>query len=476
MRENADGFCDELISVRLLLALSCVLALPAQIIRELPLHAFPHTALATAIGDDYFDGTSPPERVRRHLQVARQLGVQYLRCAFSWNGIEKEQGKYDWTFWDGLVTAAEENHIGLIPYVAYTPQWAARDPKDFWKQPPRDPALYADFMNRIAARYRGRVRSWEIWNEPDNRDYWTGTAGEFATLVAAAARSIRAADPDAVLVLGGMAYGPGDFFRGLITEHHLDRYVDIIATHGYPETWLNERAEVIFQQWIPAMRQMIAEDQSGADLWINEMGYADYRYSHDKASVYGVDVFNDYEHTRRYQAVMLFKFFVMALASQQVSLAGWYRIDDFPPSETRLGSDLVNYHLGVVDDRGKAKPARFALTFFNRFFSTAATATVSPANSTAVVNIFRSGNHHVIVTGWLRSPSNKTEIVSTDLPCASPKAVGYYDPEGHRLRAHGRLRNSTLSGIHLSGDRAFIAEFTCASVGQALSPVEHEEP
>jgi Glycosyl hydrolases family 39 len=423
--------------------------------------------MATAIGDDYFDGSSPPDRVRRHFQVARQLGVQYLRCAFSWNGIEKEQGKYDWTFWDGLVSAAEENHIGLIPYVAYTPQWAARDPKDFWKQPPRDPALYADFMNRVAARYRGRVRSWEIWNEPDNRDYWTGTPDEFAALVVAAARSIRAADPDAVLVLGGMAYGPGDFFRRVISEFHLDRYVDVIATHGYPETWLNERAEVIFQQWLPAMRQMIAADQSGADLWINEMGYADYRYSAGKASVYGVDVFHDYEHTRRYQAVMLFKFFVMALASQQVSLAGWYRIDDFPLSETRLGSDLVNFHLGVLDEHGKAKPARFALTFFNRLFATPATTMNAhvdrPAESAAVLNVFRIGGEHVIVTGWLRSPSDKTEVVSADLPCAAPRVVGYYDPEGHRLHSQAHLRNATVTGIHLRGDRAFIGKFTCAS-------------
>jgi hypothetical protein len=453
--------------VRLLLALTCALALRGQIIRELPLHVFPHTAMATAIGDDYFDGTSPPERVKRHFQVARQLGVQYLRCAFSWNGIEKEQGKYDWSFWDGLVNSAEENQIGLIPYVAYTPQWAARDAQDFWKQPPRDPALYADFMNRIAARYRGRVRSWEIWNEPDNRDYFTGTADEFATLAIAAARSIRAADPDAILVLGGMAYGPGDFFRSVISDRHLDRYVDVVATHGYPETWLNERAEVIFQQWIPAMSQMIAADQSGAGLWINEMGYADYRYAPDKASVYGVDVFYDYEHTRRYQAVMLFKFFVMALASQRVSLAGWYRIDDFPASETRLGSDLVNYHLGVVDDHGKAKPARFALSFFNRLFAEPATKVEAhvdgPAGSAAVVNVFRTEANRVIVTGWLRSPSNKTETVSADLPCASPKVAGYYDPEGHRIHAQARLRNSTLSGIRLSGDRAFIGEFTCGS-------------
>src|SRR6185312_9879024 len=56
-----------------------------------------------AIGDDYFDGTSSIERVRRHFSVARRAGVKYLRCAFSWDAIEKEHGTYDWQFWDNLV-------------------------------------------------------------------------------------------------------------------------------------------------------------------------------------------------------------------------------------------------------------------------------------------------------------------------------------------------------------------------------------
>jgi len=158
---------------------------------------------------------------------------------------------------------------------------------------------------------------------------------------------------------------------------------------------------------------------------------------------------------------------VMALASQRLSLAGWYRIDDFPASEVRLGSDLVNYHLGVVDDHGKAKPARFALSFFNRLFAGVATKVDAhvdgPAGSAAVVNVFRTSGDRVIVTGWLRSPSNKTETVSADMPCATLKVAGYYDPEGHRIHAQARLRKATLSGIRLSGDRAFIGEFTCAS-------------
>jgi hypothetical protein len=76
--------------------------------------------------------------------------VRYLRCAFSWNGIEPERGRYRFQFWDILVREAARAHITLIPYVAYTPRWAAATDVDFWKQPPANPDDYAGFMSKLA--------------------------------------------------------------------------------------------------------------------------------------------------------------------------------------------------------------------------------------------------------------------------------------------------------------------------------------
>ena len=435
-------------------------------------------SMPTAIGEDYFDGTSPLARVRRHLAVARRAGVKFLRCGFSWNAIEKEPGRYDWKFWDALVALAAQKGIELTPYVAYPPKWAVRDAKDFWKQPPRDPALYADFMQKAVTRYRGRIRTWEIWNEPDNKDYWTSSAEEFARLVKTTAPRIREADPNAVIVLGGMAYGPGEFFRELMTRHHISRYVDVIALHGYPESWLEARAETVFHDWIPAMQQMIVADGSGADLWLNEMGYADYRFRANQASLYGTSVLYRHEHTREYQAAMLFKFEVMALASQGVSLTGWYRIDDFPRSEKRLGRDLVNYHLGVVDDRQRPKPAFFALRSFNRLFGRPTRrVTLNVARgpkSQSVVEALQRKDGSFVVVGWLRSslpqelaintgnlPDRRSENVSIQAPCAAARTVGFYDALGRRLKLAARMRAGRMENITLHGDRVLVAELSC---------------
>ena len=465
--------------MRRLAALLLVLqSLPAQTAdRALPLNRFPYSrpssglyTMPTAIGDDYFDGADPRSRIDRHLKIAHPLGARYLRCAFSWNGIEKQQGRYQWRFWDDLVAAAERRGIGLIPYVAYTPEWAARDRRDFYKQPPRDSRLYANFLRVLAARYRGRIRSWEIWNEPDNKDYWTGSAAEFADLVTLAARGIRDADPSAVLVLGGMANGPSAFFHSLIIDHHIDRVVDVVALHAYPESWLNERAEAIFDDWLPAIRKILP---ASIDLWLNEMGYADYRLRPDAASIYGTNVFYRYEHTPAYQAAMLFKIHVMTLAERAVSLSGWYRIDDFPHSDTRIGTDLVNHHLGVVDILGRPKPAFRAMRFFNRVFREPSAPVESgvrrAVDSQAVVRSFRVGDRRAVVVAWLRSSrreevadksgmltDSRAESVAIDPPCR-PRKLRVYDPEGRRTPVR------SLDDVRLTGGSVFIAEVECAA-------------
>jgi glycosyl hydrolase family 39 (putative alpha-L-iduronidase) len=436
--------------------------------------------MATSIGDDYFDGTSPPSRLQRHFAVARQVGVKYLRCAFSWDAIEKKQGQYDWRFWDHLVDLAEQNGIRLLPYVAYTPEWAARAPENFWKQPPRDPQLYGDFMYTIAARYRGRILSWEIWNEPDNKDFWLGNADEFASLAELAARRIREANSAALLVLGGMAYGPGEFFQHLMSQYHIDRYVDVIAMHAYPESWMNERAETVFLKWVPAMQQLIETDHSGDALWVNEMGYADYRLRRNQASIYGTSVFYGYEHTRKYEAAMLFKFEIMALASGQVALTGWYRIDDFAPGKEKLGNDLVNYHLGLVDTAGHPKPDLFALRFFNQLFGLGARVIrqydLPAAGSQSVIDVFLNAENKAVVVAWLRSsesnevaqksgtaPDARLEHVSIGLPCSGIKAVTYFNSQGQVEKAQARLVGNALTDVQLRGDRVFVAKVTCTA-------------
>jgi polysaccharide biosynthesis protein PslG len=448
--------------------------------------------MPTAVADDYFDGTSSRQRVRRHMQVAQQVGAKYLRCAFTWNAIEPDRGIYKWAFWDMLVDEAERANIQLIPYVAYTPEWAAGTSDQFWKRPPTDPALYSDFMYQVARRYRGRIHSWEIWNEPDITEYWMGDANQFATLVRLAAAAIRRGNPDATLVLAGMSKGPSPFFQSLVREHHIERYVDVVAMHGYPESWLEERAETVDQSWVAEMNQLLAEDGMHREFWLNEIGYADYRYSPTEANKYGVSAPFPHEHTPEFAAASLFKAHVMAVASGTVSLTAWYRIDDFDPRTTTFSDDRVNFHLGLLNSAHKPKPTYFALKHFNEVFREPTKAllayTVSSVGirTNAVVNLFEQLDGRIILVAWLRSlnraeapeadghkPDARREDIAVQLPCRSVSNISVSSPQGQPVGAFTAFSNGWMDGIQLRPDQIFIAQITCHDAQNQLAELLH---
>jgi hypothetical protein len=473
---------------RILLVLCVTLSCLAQTSdRALPLHRFPVSReasltwdfqIAFAIGDDYFDGRDTRQRVLRHLAVAKAIGARYIRCAFSWNGIEPEDGRYEYKFWDMLVDEAHKAGVQVIPYVAYTPEWAARSKDHFWQQPPRDPALFARLMRNLAAHFQGRIISWELWNEPDLTEYWQGSAEDFAAVIKAGAQGVREGDPSAVVVLGGMSHGPSQFFDELIRQHHVERWVDVIAMHGYPETWDEERLDSVYQSRIARMQSYIDESQQPLDLWLNEMGYADHRYQPAKASPWGTNIYYAYEHTSRYAADALFRSFALCVASGKLSLAGWYRIDDFRENDSRMPEDKTHYHLGLMDINGRPKPEFYAMRLASRLLQAPlhlVTQKVrsSASRSQAVVKVFQRTDGKVIVTAWLRSSTynevavhtgqtkdRRSERVNIGLPC-KPSQVVNFDAIGNKYAGPQHHLN-TLRNVILSGQQTFIVEITCA--------------
>ena len=63
------------------------------------------------------------------------------------------------------------------------PQWANGSTDPY--VPPRDPADFGRFLGSLAARERGKVAAWEIWNEPDEQEFWHGQVGAAAVRAAA---------------------------------------------------------------------------------------------------------------------------------------------------------------------------------------------------------------------------------------------------------------------------------------------------
>lgn len=142
-----------------------------------------------------------------HIQT---LGLNWVRFQMAWKFVEPTPGGYTWGRWDDLVGAYNANGLNILLSIPKAPDWA-RPPDDdkSVEGMPQDPAKYAEFVARVADRYRDRVQIIEIWNEP-NLWYEAGGMGRidgvaYTELLKLSYQAIKSANQDMIVISAGLA-------------------------------------------------------------------------------------------------------------------------------------------------------------------------------------------------------------------------------------------------------------------------------
>jgi len=177
-------------------------------------------------------------------------GLRLWDTRTAWLNLEPADDDWRMAHLDALVAKAEARGVSHLTLVlAGTPRWAAArvSPGEApWlgpgsASPPRDLGQWRQFVRTVASRYAGRIDAYQVWNEPTDRTFFTGTPTQWAELVAAAALEVRAADPAARLIASGIPMNTvADLDRSkpwLAALAASDARVDALAVHWYPRTW-----------------------------------------------------------------------------------------------------------------------------------------------------------------------------------------------------------------------------------------------
>lgn len=167
-------------------------------------------------------------------EQASTLGVGWVRTFVRWDKIEPAgPGRWDAGqvgAVDELVNSANQRGVKVLVVVLGSPEWANGSPDAF--VPPRDPADFGHFVGAMAARYKGRIAAWEIWNEPDDAQFWHGpvSAAAYAPLLRAGHRGIKDADPGAIVLAAASTGNNYEFLEGLYAAGAADDF-DGVASH-----------------------------------------------------------------------------------------------------------------------------------------------------------------------------------------------------------------------------------------------------
>lgn len=195
----------------------------------------------------------------------------------AWPQLQPAPGKWDFQRLDRYVAMAKLTGASILLPLGLTPNWASARPGEKSSYSPgnaaepRDIEDWKRYVQKVAERYKGKIRDYEIWNEVNVPDFYSGSVETMVTLTREAYRIIKAVDPDNRLVSPSVVGGGRDpLWLDEFLQKGGGRYIDIVGYHFYvpkgaPETM------------IPLVRQVqgiMAKHRIGdKPLWNTETGW-----------------------------------------------------------------------------------------------------------------------------------------------------------------------------------------------------------
>ena len=195
----------------------------------------------------------------------------------AWPDMEVRRGQWDFSYIDRYMNLAEQHHTEILFALGLTPRWASSRPDEKsvyqpgWAAPPADIQDWRDYVRTVATHCKGRIHTYEIWNEPNYKVFWSGSADELITLTKEASTIIKGIDPQAVIVSPAATNNAsGVPWLNEFLSKGGAQYVDVIGYHFYVNAQPPEKMLSAVQQ----VRQAMADNHvSGKPLWKTETGW-----------------------------------------------------------------------------------------------------------------------------------------------------------------------------------------------------------
>ena len=193
----------------------------------------------------------------------------------TWSQLEPRRGEWNFALLDQDVAMAEQHRTPVLLVLGQTPVWASSNPQapPAWNPgataPPTDEGDWQTYVRTVATRYKGRIHQYEVWNEPNLKDFYSGSRDQLLVLAKDAFEIIHSIDPEAIVVSPSVT---GSYDIGWF-KHYLDlgggRYADVIGYHFYSSPHSPEASVDTIQKVLSVMRASHVEKP----LWNTEAGY-----------------------------------------------------------------------------------------------------------------------------------------------------------------------------------------------------------
>ena len=178
-----------------------------------------HTGLSPYGANTFLEQEVEPEKVERSLRLLAESGFHWIRQQIPWEDIEIS-GKGDtwdhrwnvsaWDKYDRIVDLAAKHGLEVIARLDNPPAWSRKvgNAEGWALAPPDNYEDFGDFVYAVVSRYKGRIRYYQVWNEPNIFPEWGDQPADpvgYVELLRIAYHRAREADPDCIVLAAGLA-------------------------------------------------------------------------------------------------------------------------------------------------------------------------------------------------------------------------------------------------------------------------------
>lgn len=195
----------------------------------------------------------------------------------AWPNLEPKKGEWHFEVLDKYVNLADKHHVEVLLPLGLSPTWASERPTERsayspgFAAEPRNIEDWRNYVRTVATRYKGRIRYYEIWNEPNLQQFYSGTVGQMEMLSREAYLILKEIDPSIIVVSPSAT---GDDTGPSWLEKYLRRgggaYADVIGYHFYVTP---KPPEAIVPLVRKVQQIMARHGVSNKPLWNTEAGW-----------------------------------------------------------------------------------------------------------------------------------------------------------------------------------------------------------
>ncbi len=337
------------------------------------------------------------------VEAAALCGVKVVREGIGWDEAEPQKGVWNWELTDEMVEMYKQNGLEMQMILCSPPSWAippeiaADKTRHSWKNYPANIEDWKNYVREVGRHYKGTIRFYENWNEPDLHGFSEMTLDQYVSLQKAFFEALTEADPEAVAMSGGFATLSRhsgliypEFQRDFLLKAKGAFHVHAIHEHG----WFDG-----YRQRIDDLFMGIRRETNTTVPW----------YSNETAmtSVGGYE---------KKQAECLFKKLLFAWVRGSIGYT-WYdlRNDGYDP---RYGE----HHFGMVTNDFYPKEVYSVYNMLTSCYSSMKSAQdISPDEK---IWIFRfSDGKDLLIPCWTESPFLETRYFLVETDAKSAKEV-----------------------------------------------------